>query len=227
MGTASLTTGCFGAAGPVITKGELNLTDCPAPTSNGGVVQDPYSWVTVPSEPSTCSSYPTAKKGEMAVYSPGLYCKGLDLDLRVHFEPGIYVVEDKGFRINSTAHVTGEGVTFILTNDGEVSFNGSATIQLSAPKTGPFAGVLIYADRDGDPSKDHKVNGNSESYFEGVIYAPSQPIVFNGNNMSMGDRCTHLIGRTIQISGTASFGNDCSEKGTRTIEVPGAIVLVE
>jgi hypothetical protein len=226
-GKATIVAGCFGASGGVDVTSGLILTDCAVPTSQGGVVQDPYSYLEVPEEPSTCSPYPGGGPMVAKEFSPGLYCNGLNLQGENHFLPGVYVLEVGGFRINAGAKVTGEDVTFILTNGGIISFNGTASINLEAPDSGPYAGVLIYQDREANPDDINHVNGDSTSSFEGVIYTPSQKIVFNGNGTTSSPQCTHVIGRIVHLSGTASFGNDCTDNGTNEFRTPGAIVLVE
>jgi hypothetical protein len=236
-GSADITTGCFSASGGVNADGGLSLTDCPPQSGpGGGTVQDPYSYLDVPLNPVSCttSAKGTASKGKgkpgsstTTIYKPGRYCGGLTLQGPVDFDPGTYIVDGGDFRINATADVFGDAVTFVLTGGGDVSFNGSASIDLTAPTTGEFAGILIFQDREADVDGIVSINGDSSSQFQGAIYAPSQTIRFNGNGNTTSDGCTHVIGRVVHLSGNANFGNDCSGTGTSEIKRPGAVVLVE
>lgn len=230
-GSATMTAPCIGAAGWVDSSSGLTLTDpnCPKPLNKAGVIDDPYSSLSVPLNPSTCSAAPKANKGKNAgtpvTITPGRYC-GLNLNGDFNFDPGVYIIDGGNFGINAGANVYGDDVTFILTNDAFVSFNGSASIELHADSGGSYPGVLIYGDRNNDSSIVNHVNGDSTSIFEGVVYAPSQKISFNGNG-SGPVGCSHIIGRMVHVSGNASFGNNCSAAGATAPNVPGKVVLVE
>ena len=96
---------------------------------------------------------------------------------------------DAGTNIVNTATVTGTGVTFILTSTnasnnpssiGQVTVNGGATMQLSAPTSGPYAGILFYQDRRAPNVDGNRINGNSSSSYQGAFYFPGQGMDFNG-----------------------------------------------
>ena len=94
---------------------------------------------------------------------------------------GVYIVAGGDFKVNSGAKVTGDGVTIILTNKNggdfaQADLNGNATIQLTAPTSGPWAGVLFYQDRNAPVSitNVNKINGDASSKFKGVMYFPSK-----------------------------------------------------
>ena len=69
------------------------------------------------------------------------------------------------------------GVTFILTSStaatnpgsiAQVSINGGATLNLTAPDTGTYAGVIMYQDRRADFGTSN-INGNSSTFFHGPV----------------------------------------------------------
>lgn len=216
-GNAELFTGCLSAMGGVQDNGGLTMDGCSVAFEGANFSPDPYSDLTVPAENPGCPDEhqgdPVTETDGSKTYSPGRYCGGLQLHDVTTMEPGVYIIDGGDFQINAGADVTGgtttpgEGVTFIMTGGGTVSFNGTAEIDFTAEMEGDYPGILIYQDREeGDAS--NKINGNSDSSFVGVFYFPTQEVVFNGNN-STGMGCMHVIGNTVKITGTASFGDTC------------------
>ena len=49
--------------------------------------------------------------------------------------------------INANAAVSGTGVTFYLTNGATLKMNGNSDVQISAPTSGTYKGMLFIADR--------------------------------------------------------------------------------
>jgi Flp pilus assembly protein TadG len=149
--------------------------------------------------------------------SSGRCFRGMDLRGTVHFEPGVYIIDGGSFSVGSQAVVTGEGVTFILTSAAAetnpssiatVSMNGGATLQLSAPTSGTYAGVLFYQDRRAPNRDDNRVNGNSSSFLQGAFYFPSQGIEFNGTS-GMQTECIQIAARRVSFSGNSTITNRC------------------
>ena len=80
------------------------------------------------------------------------------------FQPGLYVLNEGGLDIQSSAHVTNNenasgGVTFYLTGSGtkyaSVSIAAGSHVTLTPMTTGPLANVLFFQDR-------HAKNGQSK-----------------------------------------------------------------
>jgi hypothetical protein len=123
-------------------------------------------------------------------------------------------------------------VTIVLaatgTNYANVNIANGTTITLTAPTTGPTAGIAFF----GDPVVSANNNG-TETFtggatlnITGAIYFPQQTVDFSGgvNNPS---GCTQLIAGTIVFEGGANFSNNCAGKGTSAIGGGGATTLVE
>jgi len=118
----------------------------------------------------------------------------------------VYCV-DGDFRMNAGDTLTGNGVVISM-ESGEIRWNGGATINLHAPDTGPYQGLLISMPLTN--SSGIIINGNSESTFTGTILAPASPIDIQGTGSSDGLHC-QVIGYTVDISGnsgTTIFYND-------------------
>jgi len=148
--------------------------------------------------------------------SPGNY-SGMDIKGTVTLDPGIYYIDGGNFSAGSQANISGSGVTIILTSrtaagDPEsvamMDINAGATINLTAPTTGTYAGVLVYQDRRALDSGVNKINGNSASKLQGAIYFPKQAMQFNGTS-GMDIKCIQLIGRRLDFTGNSMITNIC------------------
>jgi hypothetical protein len=76
------------------------------------------------------------------------------------------------------------GVTFYMTGSGSVSVDGTATVQLSAPNSGTYEGMLFYQDPSDTASA--SLSGNDTSVYQGALYFPTAQLTFGGNNSTTG-----------------------------------------
>lgn len=157
------------------------------------------------------------------VMLPGRYCNGVDLKGTVVMSPGVYVIDKGAFKVNSTASVTGEGVTIILTGDtssnvATLSINGSAALDLRAPTSAEaavapisepkWAGILFYQDPLGDEPH-HTINGGADINLNGIIYMPTGDLTYNGD-ATQASQCLLLISERVAFGGTNSIKNNCN-----------------
>ena len=115
-------------------------------------------------------------------------------------ESGIYCITGDVV-IGGGSRLTGNGVTFII-EQGEVRISAEAEVQLSAPKNGNSAGLLIYM-----PLDNHSriaLNGNTETSFTGTILAPSADIRLNGPDSKHGFH-SQIIGYYIEVDGQSKI----------------------
>lgn len=216
-GSADVDAPCVNAVGGVSATSNLVMTDCPEARENLPPIDDPYAHLSEPD-----MSAPCEPAGSTA---PGRHCGGLDLTGSVHLAPGTYIVDGGSLKSNASANITGDGVTFFITNGADVRFNGSSHLDLSAPTTGDYAGVLMYGDPDSTTSS-VKLNGNASSNFTGSFYMPSQTVEHLGN-FGATNGCTQIIADKVEISGSSAFGADCTGTGVVTPKIPGKVKLVE
>jgi hypothetical protein len=112
-----------------------------------------------------------------------------------NLESGIYCIEGD-IIVGGGQRLAGTGV--VLLAEGEVRFSGDSEIQLSAPKSGPLAGLLLYM-----PIDNHNrlvLNGNRDSQFKGTILAPGADVRINGNQSRSGFH-SQIIGYYIEVDG--------------------------
>lgn len=111
---------------------------------------------------------------------PGVYCRGLDIrSSTITLAPGVYVIPSikaSGTTITQTSYAPGDGVTLYITS-GEVDLTG-ASGTISAPTTGPNAGVSVY--QVASDTTGAKVAG---AVFgpSGLLYFPTADLKLNGN----------------------------------------------
>jgi hypothetical protein len=123
--------------------------------------------------------------------------------------------------VNGGATVNGTGVTLVFTssnghNYASATINGGANVNLSAPTSGPTAGIVLFGDRNMTVDTPFKLNGGSTELFEGAIYLPKGDVSFAGGAAST-NGCLQLIANKATFVGNANFAINCEGKGTRAI----------
>lgn len=241
-----LTTDCVSTSGGADTTANLTLTDCPEVKIDQAPVRDPYYWVMEPAAdaiPCQTTYTPNGRVGKPSqttdvapttqwthpdgtVMSVMRFCDGLSANGIVNFAPGLYIIENGEFTAGgtSTPMLTGEGVTFYFTNGGAARLNGTATLDLSAPETGPYSGLLFFGDRD-DPES-HIIQGNATSTLKGAIYATASEVTFTGNS-DASSGCTQVIADTITLTGDSDLAIDCAAEFGEQILLSQLISIVE
>lgn len=226
---------CIHAAGTVRKTGS-SWTDleCDGAQENAAVVSDPLAGVPEPALVGACKdknqgnySHLTSLNAEES-HPSGMksmrFCNGLSLKAEVAFGPGLYLIEGGDFKISGNTHITGDGVVFYLAEDVELDINGYIRIDLSAPTTGPYAGITLFSSRD-SVGLNHKISGNSVKDFGGAFYAPTSEVSFNGSSHSSSGGCSPVIAGTITVHGHSTISIDCSD--TDLPGSAGAVTLVE
>jgi hypothetical protein len=119
--------------------------------------------------------------------------------------------------------VTGTGVMFVLKNGATVKLGGMGNanaINLTpmtaanfastpyASQANDYAGILIFEDRNNNPSQSHIFNGNSNSLIEGLIYLPDGDLRVNGT-ANVAAQCLQISAYTIDILGGAYLETLC------------------
>ncbi|HEY0326749.1 MAG TPA: pilus assembly protein TadG-related protein [Allosphingosinicella sp.] len=179
---------------------------------------DPFAGLPSADIPSSVSSpcpSVSVNPNDTTTLSPGCF-SGMDIKGTVTLNPGVYYINGSTLSFGSQAHVTGTGVTFILTSTSaatspssiaQIDMNGGAELNLTAPSSGTYSGVLVYQHRNAPLTNQH-INGNSTSRIDGAFYMPSTEITFNGN-AGMAVQCLRLVGRRVNFSGNSNLVNTC------------------
>ncbi len=182
---------------------------------------DPYAEVPLPSFSSCTSNNFNAKT--TTTINPGVYCGGMTINAGavVTLNPGIYVLTQGDLAVHGGATLTGEGVTLVFTsnngrNYASATINGGATVNISAPTTGPTAGIALYGDRSMPVGTSFKLNGGSSEVFRGAVYLPAAALTFAGGADSA-NGCLQLIADTVTFVGNSNLAVNCAGSGTKPI----------
>jgi Flp pilus assembly protein TadG len=238
-------------ANPVQAKGDIEISESGVVNSEfplmpwSPAVADPYAGWTMPPMPAACDYNGEAVgPAETVTYTQlnaegTRFCGGLDLRGTVTFEAGIYFIDGDTLRINSQANVDASaGVTFILTGPtpddiAQADINGTGGLTINAPDSGPTAGMAIVQDYNATPSEsfnDNKINGDSNSNINGVIYFRNQPIQYSGGSDAI-SACIQIVARMVKFTGNSDLDNDetaCQNVGVNASGTGGGqqVVLV-
>lgn len=186
----------IGCVDPQPITGVLPLSDpleeLPPPTSTG----------------CTYSGNVTITSSNNATLSPGTYCGNINIltSGTVTLEPGIYYMDKSGINIGSSATVVGSGVTIYMASGGQISdnisINSGAVVNIEAPLTGTYAGIIIYQDRASNPNISHSLTGGAYMDLAGIIYTPNQEVLFSGGSLGNSSNST-IISNSIRFTGNS------------------------
>jgi hypothetical protein len=228
QGSATAHVNCFISGGGVSLTSGTTQSDPTCPVLHAAAVGDPYSLLPVPTN--TNASQTTGSSNYNAVKR--VYTAGLTLKNTIDVQPGTYLISGGDLTVNANASITcslctgGAGVTFYLSGSSRVSMNGNATVQLAAPTTGTYSGILFFGDRNNSGTSVNKFNGTASSKLTGDIYFKSQAVQYLGNFSGL-DGCTRIIANTIEWSGNTTINQNCSAHGMGNIPSSVLVRLAE
>ena len=115
--------------------------------------------------------------------TPGTYCGGLQVigSSRVTLSPGLYTIKDGPLLVSDSSSITGSDIGFYLVGtNARFSFATATTVDLTAPKTGPLAGILVFASR-GQAGLVHEIKSDNARRLLGTIYLPTGELSIDAN----------------------------------------------
>lgn len=133
--------------------------------------------------------------------------------------PSTYVIDGGGLNVQGTLRCT--GCTIVLSSRtaatnpssiGTVDINSSAEVDMIAPASGTYKGLVMYQDRRApygtSNNQINHVRGNANSSYQGAFYFPNQKAFFNGSS-GMSTACVQLVARIVEFSGNSTITNTC------------------
>jgi hypothetical protein len=216
-GSASLTAASIGVVGGI--TGTSNFTTTEGIWTGQPSTPDPYADVNIPSY-GGCDyhNYSTKKNDHM---SPGVYCGNMHFNggTTATLADGTYIFEGNSFLVDGGATVQGNHVTLIFTSGNgntypNITINGGSTVTLGPPNSGPLSGIVMYADRSTPVGTPEKLDGGSGMTLSGAVYLPTGAVDWGGGN-GTSVTCTQVIGDTVNFSGNAAMGVNCTGMGVR------------
>jgi hypothetical protein len=100
----------------------------------------------------------------------------------IQFAPGLHIIKGRMI-INANATVRAEGVTFYFPDsDSEMRINGGITSVMTAPTSGPYAGILMFEKKNLSARRQYIFNGSVSETLEGLIWLPSRDVTVNSKS---------------------------------------------
>ncbi len=201
------------------------------PNTGVSTVGDPLAGLSPPPIEG-CDYNDVAFNGENHILWPGVYCGGISLSgvADVEFKPGTYIMQDGDFSVSGGGtEIQGEDVTFYTAGDSSISLTGQGDVELKAPLTGDYAGVLFYGDPNASTKVAHKINGNGNMLYNGFMYFPTAEVTYNGNGEGTTADYTALIARALRFGGNGELHFMYDPDLDEVPELPGGstVTLVE
>ncbi len=129
----------------------------------------------------------------------------------VELSPGVYYLNNTDLQLTGNERLVGEGVTIILTGSdpGNLRMAGNASLDLTAPITGPYANMVLIQSPNADVGNDNTINGDNNTAIDGAIYFPNGDLTFSGSSAGA-TQCAMIVGWTLTFTGDADIQNDTS-----------------
>ncbi|HLY16377.1 MAG TPA: pilus assembly protein TadG-related protein [Bryobacteraceae bacterium] len=180
----------------------------PSPNTGASTVSDPFAGMPTPAVGS-CINSGISLTGGTTTIGPGTYCGAINLTGQANLvlTPGTYVLKN-GLSMAGGTSISGSGVTLYLQGGG-ITMAGGANVNLSAPGSGPYQGIVIYQDRS-DSTADSLVGGATQ-LISGTIYLPAANVSYSGGSGTQAATAT-LVCYTVSFVGNSTFLQGASSK---------------
>jgi Flp pilus assembly protein TadG len=208
--SATLKAGVVCTAGGKAKTGGATVT--PDPVTDCPIMEDPLRARPAPTV-GACRFDEMVVKGGVQTLEPGVYCKGLRITngAQVTLTKGIYIIKNGPLIVDKGGNVRGDNVSIFLTGrKANLTFAADSTINLSASKDGPLAGLLIFDDPSGaeapaippvalplpilgellgallggpppGPPREHKILSDNARNLLGTIYMPKGRLIIDAS----------------------------------------------
>lgn len=126
----------------------------------------------------------TEVKDEIKTLEPGVYCGGLIISgtSEVTLSPGIYIMKNGPLAVQDSSSIQGEHVGMYFTGEmAAFSFEKATTIDLTAPRDGVMAGLLMFEDRDTSWKGIHAILSDNAQNLLGTIYLPKSTLLIDAD----------------------------------------------
>ncbi len=198
-------------------KGEDPLASIPDPVVPGGCVHTEFKVSSVGSQ-----------GNRYQIYGDQTYCGGLWVESgsHVNFNPGTYWIIGGGFNIGSGSTATGDGIT-VYNSEGAgysyepIGIQSGSTVWLTAQQGGIFDRILFWQDRSVTGDYDNKIESNTGSYFEGLLYFRDQHLMFHSNTVGESAAAySVVVANTLEVSSGTTLNLSSGGSGAEGLPEP-------
>ncbi len=206
--------------------------------SNAAPLPDPYAGRDAGTPPVCTTQNGTGSNNSSRTLRPDTtvggvgvarFCSGLNFtnNFQATFEPGVYFI-DSQLVFGNNAVIRGTNVTLVVNGNYAINIGNNASLDLSAPVSGPTAGLVFFGGRTATPTVTQTFANNTVFNLTGAIYFPNQIINFNNNaTTAVSGGCTQVIGRMVRISNNVHIRANCAGTGTESVTFGGTASLIE
>jgi hypothetical protein len=186
-------------------------TITPAPHLGATPAADPFAQLQPPADSSCTSTGVTLGNHESATLDPGVICGAITMGSQasLNLRPGFYVLKG-GISATAQSDITGTGVTLYI-KEGALTLSGGGSINLHAPTSGDWQGILFFQDRAN--TNPVSLVGNANSVLNGVSYFPNAALDMAGGSTANTFTAT-VVARTLRLVGNTYFANPVTTKYT-------------
>jgi len=202
----------------------VSAASCPPEASNctpnAPAPTDPLASLAAPSPAPahTCTTAPkvTANLTIDVSMVNSYYC-GMEIDNAVvTFSPGVYFIAGPITNKNGGSDVTlnGSGVMFYLAPGGSINVGTSnhVAMNLTAPTSGPYSGILFYQDRSNSNAASFSKNNGDSITLSGALYFPAADLELKNNDGITID-CALIVAKTVSFKNNTNLSDACSAYG--------------
>jgi Flp pilus assembly protein TadG len=222
-GSVTLTSGCgvyvnsnnaaavtLNGGGRITTTGSSrtqivgNCSGCanisPAAQTGAPTFVDPFLSLNPPTPDAGCQSVPVMGPQDSVTINPGTYCNGIVLSShqQMRLNPGVYYVRN-GIDLGAQTTLRGSGVTIYLETGG-VNMSGGATVDLTAPTSGYYQGILFFQARNNTTAS--TLVGGTGQLMNGVLYFPAANLTYTGGSSTNATQTT-IVADTLSMVGNS------------------------
>lgn len=217
-------TGGIDAAGGTVTSGST-VTGVPPSANPLGYLQVPYF------NPTQCdyTNMKVDSYGQVTQLYAGIYCGGIEITSNgsAFLNPGTYILRGGGLKMGGGV-ISGVGITIVNTNANpanggaeqfkKIEMGSASQANLSAPTTGPLAGILFFQDPNAGKAGDlyeNVIGSGSNAVFNGTLYFPTQPIEVGASAST-----TTVTGGIVATKVTVTSNSDVNVSGLGGTNTP-------
>jgi hypothetical protein len=200
-----------------------HATWSPAPVTGAASAPDPLAALAAPTTGVARGSVNLSGNSTLTI-NPGVYSSiKVSGNARLTLTPGVYVLAGGGFTVSGNGSLSGSGVTLYDTQSnfpgtggtfGGLTLSGNGTFNLTAPTSGPYAGVVVFQNRGN--TRAISLSGNAAEGLGGTVYAPAALLYLSGNASLAGPvvvnelSLTGNAGSTQAVDGADVNGGDAA-----------------
>jgi hypothetical protein len=157
---------------------------------------------------------------------PGtVFCGGLKIEKGavVTLPPGDYVISGGKLEVKDNSILQGENVSFYFADDDATfKFEKDTTVELSAPKDGPMAGILFYENPDAKEDREFVIESENARRLLGTVYLPNGKLKITAKaDVAAESAYTVIVAKKLEVKGANLVVN--SDYGGSDVPVPDGL----